>query len=64
MKHQQTHSKEQFLRGMRSGIPVILGFVPVGMHAQGAGILAWKKYPVMGCVLAAIAADFILYLFV
>lgn len=29
-----------------------------------AGILAWKKYPVMGCVLAAIAADFVLYLFI
>lgn len=31
MKHQQTNNKEQFLRGMRSGIPVILGFVPVGI---------------------------------
>ncbi len=28
-----------------------------------AGILAWKRKPVMVCVLAAIAADFILYLF-
>ena len=27
-----------------------------------AGVLAWKKLPVMVCVLAAIAADFILYL--
>ena len=27
-----------------------------------AGLLAWKKYPVMVCVLAAIAADFVLYL--
>ena len=31
--------------------------------ALTAGILAWKKYPVMVCVLAAIAADFVLYLF-
>lgn len=72
MKHK---SKEQFLRGMKAGIPVILGFVPVGiayafmarqagfsaaqtcfmslsvfagasqmmavgMHAQGAGLIA------------------------
>ncbi len=28
-----------------------------------AALLAWKKQPVMTCVLAAIAADFILYLF-
>ena len=28
-----------------------------------AGLLAWKKCPVMVCVLAAIAADFVLYLF-
>lgn len=27
-----------------------------------AGILAWKKCPVMVCVLAAIAADFLLYM--
>ena len=27
-----------------------------------AGLLAWKKCPVMVCVLAAIAADFFLYL--
>ncbi len=27
----KTTNKEQFLRGMRSGIPVILGFVPVGI---------------------------------
>ena len=27
-----------------------------------AGVLAWKKCPVMVCVLAAIGADFILYL--
>lgn len=27
-----------------------------------AGILAWKKCPVMICVLAAIAVDFVLYL--
>lgn len=31
--------------------------------ALTAGILAWRKYPVMVCVLAAIAADFVLYLF-
>lgn len=29
-----------------------------------AGILAWKKCPVMVCVLSAIAADFLLYLFI
>ncbi len=29
-----------------------------------AGVLAWKRKPVMVCVLAAIAADFILYLFI
>lgn len=28
-----------------------------------AGLLAWKKCPVMVCVLSAIAVDFILYLF-
>lgn len=27
-----------------------------------AGILAWRKYPIMICVLAAIAADFLVYL--
>lgn len=27
-----------------------------------AGLLAWKKCPVMVCVLAAIAADFLLYM--
>ena len=27
-----------------------------------AGLLAWKKCPVMVCVLAAIAADFLLYI--
>ncbi len=30
--------------------------------AAVAGLLAWKKCPVMLCVLAAIAADFCLYL--
>ena len=30
--------------------------------ALTAGILAWKKKPVMVCVLAAIGADFLLYL--
>ena len=29
-----------------------------------AGVLAWRKCPVMICVLAAIAADFILYCFI
>ncbi|MDO5147732.1 MAG: AzlD domain-containing protein [Eubacteriales bacterium] len=29
-----------------------------------AGILAWRKCPVMICVLAAIAADFLLYCFI
>ena len=28
-----------------------------------ATLLAWKKYPLMVCVLAAIAADLVLYLF-
>ncbi len=32
--------------------------------ALAAGILAWKRKPVMVCVLAAIAADFLLYLFI
>lgn len=36
----------------------------IGMiGAVVAGILAWKKCPVMVCVISAIAADFILYLF-
>lgn len=29
-----------------------------------AGILAWRKCPVMVCVLAAIAVDFLLYCFI
>ena len=29
-----------------------------------AAVLAWRKCPVMVCVLAAIAADFILYMFI
>lgn len=29
-----------------------------------AGVLAWKKMPLMVCVLAAIAADFVLYLII
>lgn len=29
-----------------------------------AGVLAWRKCPVMICVLAAIAADFLLYSFI
>lgn len=30
--------------------------------ALAAGLLAWRKLPLMVCVIAAIAADFILYL--
>ena len=29
-----------------------------------AAVLAWKRCPVMVCVLAAIAADFLLYMFI
>ena len=29
-----------------------------------AAVLAWRKCPVMVCVLAAIAADFLLYMFI
>jgi len=29
-----------------------------------AGILAWFKFPVMVCVLAAIGVDFVIYLFI
>ena len=29
-----------------------------------AGVLAWRKCPVMVCVLAAIAVDFVLYCFI
>ena len=29
-----------------------------------AAVLAWRKCPVMVCVLAAIAADFVLYIFI
>ena len=32
--------------------------------ALAAGLLAWRKRPLMLCVLAAIAVDFILYLFI
>ena len=32
--------------------------------ALTAGVLAWKRKPVMVCVLAAISADFLLYLFI
>lgn len=31
--------------------------------ALAAGLLAWRKKPLMLCVLAAIAVDFVLYLF-
>ena len=34
------------------------------LGAAVAGILAWKKCPLMICVLAAIAADLVLYLFI
>ena len=94
--------KDEYLAGARAGIPVLLGFIPVGiayaimarqagfdifetcfmsvtvfagasqmmavgMYAQGAGlaaagILAWKKAPVMVSVLGAIGAVFVLYL--
>lgn len=36
----------------------------IGLVGGGvAAVLAWRKCPVMVCVLAAIAADFLLYLF-
>ena len=94
--------RDEYLAGARAGIPVLLGFIPVGiayaimarqagfdiletcfmsvavfagasqmmavgMYAQGAGlaaagILAWKKAPVMVSVLGAIGAVFVLYL--
>ena len=94
--------RDEYLAGARAGIPVLLGFIPVGiayaimarqagfdifetcfmsvavfagasqmmavgMYAQGAGlaaagILAWKKAPVMVSVLCAIFAVFVLYL--
>ena len=94
--------RDEYLAGARAGIPVLLGFIPVGiayaimarqagfdifetcfmsvavfagasqmmavgMYAQGAGlaaagILAWKKAPVMVSVLCAILAVFVLYL--
>ena len=94
--------RDEYLAGARAGIPVLLGFIPVGiayaimarqagfdifetcfmsvavfagasqmmavgMYAQGAGlaaagILAWKKAPVMVSVLGAIFAVFVLYL--
>ena len=94
--------RDEYLAGARAGIPVLLGFIPVGiayaimarqagfdifetcfmsvavfagasqmmavgMYAQGAGlaaagILAWKKAPVMVSVVCAIFAVFVLYL--
>ena len=94
--------RDEYLAGARAGIPVLLGFIPVGiayaimarqagfdifetcfmsvavfagasqmmavgMYSQGAGlaaagILAWKKAPVMVSVLGAIFAVFVLYL--
>ena len=94
--------RDEYLAGARAGIPVLLGFIPVGiayaimarqagfdifetcfmsiavfagasqmmavgMYAQGAGlavagILGWKKAPVMVSVLCAIFAVFVLYL--
>ena len=94
--------RTEYLAGLKSAVPVIFGFIPVGiayaimarqagfdifetcfmsiavfagasqmmavgMYAQGAGlaaagILAWKKAPVMVSVLCAIFAVFVLYL--
>ena len=94
--------RTEYLAGLKAAVPVIFGFIPVGiayaimarqagfdifetcfmsvavfagasqmmavgMYAQGAGlavagILAWKKAPVMVSVLGAIGAVFVLYL--
>ena len=94
--------RTEYLAGLKAAIPVIFGFIPVGiayaimarqagfdifetcfmsiavfagasqmmavgMYAQGAGlavagILGWKKAPVMVSVLCAIFAVFVLYL--
>ena len=94
--------RTEYLAGLKAAVPVIFGFIPVGiayaimarqagfdifetcfmsvavfagasqmmavgMYAQGAGlaaagILAWKKAPVMVSVLCAIFAVFVLYL--
>ena len=94
--------RTEYLAGLKAAVPVIFGFIPVGiayaimarqagfdifetcfmsiavfagasqmmavgMHAQGAGlavagILGWKKAPVMVSVLCAIFAVFVLYL--
>ena len=94
--------RTEYLAGLKAAVPVIFGFIPVGiayaimarqagfdifetcfmsiavfagasqmmavgMYAQGAGlaaagILAWKKAPVMVSVLGAIFAVFVLYL--
>ena len=94
--------RTEYLAGLKAAVPVIFGFIPVGiayaimarqagfdifetcfmsvavfagasqmmavgMYAQGAGlavagILGWKKAPVMVSVLCAIFAVFVLYL--
>jgi hypothetical protein len=43
---------------------VLAGFVAVWIVLAVAALLAWKKCPLMVCVLAAIAADLVLYLFI
>jgi len=47
------------------GIFTVDAALPIIGIAGGivAGLLAWKKCPLMVCVLAAIAADLVLYLF-
>lgn len=54
--------KNNYIQGMKAGIPVILGFIPVGIAV--ASILAWFKCPAIICVIGAIIIDFILYLFI
>ena len=94
--------RTEYLAGLKAAVPVIFGFIPVGiayaimarqagfdifetcfmsvavfagasqmmavgMYAQGAGlavagILGWKKAPVLVSVLCAIFAVFVLYL--
>lgn len=42
----KSHTKQQFIAGLRAGIPVILGFVPVGIAfaimARQAGFTVWQ----------------------
>ena len=49
-----------FPGGFTVGTNPIIGIV----GGLTAGVLAWKKFPVMACVLVAIGADFLLYMFV